>query len=192
MGNILNIDNVNIESLKDKTFLIDTNILLWAFYPSSIRPNDNDKCLKYANFVYQLLYDNHIVITAYNFCEALFVIEKIRYNTFKRVHNSNIRLKQFRKIKDERLRVYGDMFLFYTLIQQFTGVSLVDQTLKINIIKDFIENYNEHLLDFFDYFLSDLSDNNDLPIITDDADFKSKSISSDIYTLNSRLYNHNS
>lgn len=101
-------------------------------------------------------------------------------------------MKQFRKIKDERLRVYGDMFLFYTLIQQFTGVSLVDQTLKINIIKDFIENYNEHLLDFFDYFLSDLSDNNDLPIITDDADFKSKSISSDIYTLNSGLYNHNS
>ena len=117
MGNILNIDNVNIESLKDKTFLIDTNILLWAFYPSSIRPNDNDKCLKYANFVYQLLYDNHIVITAYNFCEALFVIEKIRYNTFKRVHNSNIRLKQFRKIKNEKMRYKLYTSFFYIKIR---------------------------------------------------------------------------
>lgn len=189
MGNILNINEVDIENCKKKSFLIDTNILLWTFYPSSISPNNYKKCSLYSDFVYHILENNYVVITMYNFCEALFVIEKIMYNTFKKVNNNNIRLKDYRKLKEERQRVSKAIKLFYSQITQFSGIIISEQTLHIDTVNKFIGEFEEHLLDFFDYFLSNLSDDKDMSLITDDVDFKSKTISSDIYTLNSRLYN---
>lgn len=192
MGDILNINEVDIESYKEKSFLLDTNVLLWTFYPNSISPNYYEKCSLYADFVYHLLENNYVVIAMYNFCEALFVIEKIMYNTYKEVNNSNIRLKNYRKIKEERQRVAEAIKLFYSQIKQFSSITILEQSLHMDTVNKFVDEFDEHLLDFFDYCLANLSDNKGISLITDDADFKSKSISSDIYTLNSRLYNHNS
>lgn len=186
MGNYIDINTFDFTKCSDEKFILDTNALLWAFYP-----NSQSSCLQaacYSNFIAQLITANKkIYIPMFNFCEAINVIEKIEHKIYKKNSRNNIKLKDYRAIPLERQKLKNVLELFVEQIENISNIIILEQNLELNLPKTFINDFSKHRLDLFDIFLIDISNKSNFSIITDDKDFLSVNCNSNIYTCNQTI-----
>lgn len=187
MGKYINISDIDIEECLDDEFVLDTNALLWAFYPNSQSNNQSAAC--YSNFISHLITrGNNIFIPMFNFCEAIHVIEKIEFNIYKRnSENRNLKIKDFRAIPEERQRLKETLDLFIEQIENIPQIILLEQNLCYNLPRTFINDFSKHRLDLFDIFLIEIGKDKNCSIITDDKDFLSVECNNNIYTCNPNI-----
>lgn len=107
MGSIFDIHTVNVCDCTDEDFLLDTNALLWAFYPNS--QSGNSSAADYSNFISDIISSNkHIYIPMFNVCEAIHVIERIQYKIYKDTNGIyNLKLKVTSKNISPKAKKYG-------------------------------------------------------------------------------------
>lgn len=187
MGSYIDINTVDLKECSDNEFIIDTNALLWAFYPNS--QSNSSVAARYSNFISQLITnDRRIYIPMFNFCEAINVIEKIEYRIYRESSgNKNLKLKDYRAIANERENLKCILDLFIEQIENIPQIKLLSQELGYKIPKMFVDDFNKHRLDLFDVFLIEISKDKGYSIITDDKDFLSINCNSNIYTCNQNI-----
>lgn len=186
MSKCIDIRSIDLNVCTENTFIVDTNVLLWAFYPNST--SSNPLAVTYSNFLSSLITNNKkIIIPIFNLCEAMHVIEKIEYRLYNSRNNQNIRFKQFRSITSERLRVKNILSLLLSQIENIPQINIINQNLKVITAQNFVNQFDKHKLDLFDTYLVDLSNRLHCPIITDDQDFHLTHLSSNVYTSNQNL-----
>ena len=179
------ISNVVIDSLTNGV-LLDTNALLWAFYPNSTP--SVQQAPAYSNFIANLINNNiKIFILSCNLSEAIFVAEKIEKKIYNKVNNCKLGLKQYRNIQSERLNVKATTSLMLNQILAIPQIRIIDCNDDKKQIESFVNNFDSHLLDFYDYKIATYSKNCDIPIVTDDADFSSYMDDISILTGNTRM-----
>ena len=130
MGSIFDIHTVNVCDCTDEDFLLDTNALLWAFYPNS--QSGNSSAADYSNFISDIISSNkHIYIPMFNVCEAIHVIERIQYKIYKDTNGIyNLKLKDFRSIPQERNNL--KQYAIITDDKDFSSVSIVGNIYSCN------------------------------------------------------------
>lgn len=188
MGSIFDIHTVNVCDCTDEDFLLDTNALLWAFYPNS--QSGNSSAADYSNFISDIISSNkHIYIPMFNVCEAIHVIERIQYKIYKDTNGIyNLKLKDFRSIPQERNNLKQILNLFWQQLCNIPQIIFIDETIDSELPQKFIDTFEQHSLDLFDTLLYKLSNEKKYAIITDDKDFSSVSIVGNIYSCNSNFF----
>lgn len=183
--NIININNFDISKLgKEAVLAIDTNALLWTFYSRTTYTKSYQKSV-YANFISKLIANgNTIIIGTYNLNEMFHVIEKNEFDIYKQANNIRIRLKDFRAISSERIKIKQEIELIYKQIIQIPNVKIIGSNADIVELKAFIDKYDAHNCDFFDFWLIKYCNENNCSILTDDCDFNNPFNSTDLYTAN--------
>ena len=184
MNTAIDISGINDMSvIQDSTFFIDTNALIWAFYPKS-NPQ-NRRAAAYSNFISNIISDNrNIVIATSNLLECTYVIEKIELDLYNRFIGSQINMKQFRKINAKRSSTKAEIDLVLLQIHQIPQISVLSDNYDENSVIRFMCDFNNHRLDYYDFNLWEKSQSNGYAIITDDGDFNSIAINANIYTAN--------
>lgn len=187
MGSYIDINKVDLEECTDDEFILDTNALLWAFYPNS--QSNYQVAVYYSNFISQLITkEKKIYIPMFNFCEAIHVIEKIEFRIYQHsCGNKNLKIKDFRAIPQERKNLKDTLALFIEQIENIPQITLIEQQLCYNLPKAFVNRFDNHTLDLFDIFLIEISKDKNFSIITDDKDFLSVQCDNNIYTCNQNI-----
>lgn len=181
----IDITKVSNEAIANGVIL-DTNALLWTFYPNS--SPSAPQAPTYSNFIADLISKNvNIFILSCNLSEAVYVVEKIEYRIYKKISNTNLSLKDYRKIQSERTHVKSTIELMLAQIKAISQISIVDCKDEQTEIYDYVSDFDAHLLDYYDYKISAYSQNNNIPIVTDDADFISNTKSITIVTGNNKV-----
>lgn len=187
MGSYIDINMVDLEECSDNKFILDTNALLWAFYPNS--QSNYRVAAYYSNFISQLITrDKRIYIPMFNLCEAINVIEKIEFKVYKQsCGDRNLKLKEYRAIPNERQNLKAILDLFIEQIENIPQIKLLEQNLCYDLPKIFVNDFNEHRWDLFDILLIQISKDKNFSIITDDKDFLSVKCDNNIYTCNQNI-----
>lgn len=184
---IFDINNINVDDIKDGIFVLDTNVLLWTFYPNASASNPNS--ISYSGFISDLISHNlNLNILSFNVSEFIYVIEKTERDIYCRMMNKNVmNLKKYRKISGERQKVQNTIKLAYSQIKAINNINIYYEPLNERLIDSYINSFNLHLLDFFDYDIVKFCKEKGYALITDDADFKLNASDIDIYTVNQKL-----
>lgn len=187
MGSYIDINKVNLDECSDDAFILDTNALLWAFYPNS--QSNYPLAAYYSNFISQLITkDKQIYIPMFNLCEAINVIEKIEFKVYRQSCGDRyLKLKEYRAIPNERQNLKEILDLFIEQIENIPQIKLLEQNLCYDLPKIFVSDFNEHKLDLFDIYLIQISKDKNFSIITDDKDFLSVQFDNNIYTCNQNI-----
>jgi len=181
----IDITQFDVASCNESTFILDTNVLLYVFYPNS----SPTYAASYSNFVAALINNKKkLCVPMFYLCEAFHVIEKTECKLYNKQNHTSIKLKDYREIPAERSKVKGILRLFLDNIKNIPEIVIEEQTLVTSSADTFIDNYDSHSLDYFDLCLEEFSDSNGYPIITNDKDFINGVFkSSDIYTSNPNI-----
>ncbi len=158
----------------NKVFFLDTNVLYWYAYPRYGTTHQGTKyqAQPYYDFVDKLVASgNPLYTSVYNISELLNVIEKNEYDIFNtanpELHYSK---KDFRKNASERGKV--KKILSTTLDNVKNICSIVEHDFQQECLDEFVEKYEEHRCDPFDYIiLSNCQKESKVNIISDDGDF---------------------
>ena len=190
MSNVLNINLLNSENMEiPKEFVLDTNVLLWTFYSKSSFQNRNASA--YSNFIANLIAQNkHLIILFNNFCEMIYVVEKIEYALYCAENNINKKtypLKRFRRNCTQRHQVKEEIELLYEQITNIEQIQIIKESCSLNTVYTYIDKFGEHVLDFFDYSALEYCNENNIPLISDDGDFGNELHKFDVYTANTNL-----
>lgn len=184
MANVHNIRNIDTRNFNTNyKFVVDTNVLLWLYYPGISNPlfNENPRRYRvYTEFINTLKESKcQLYTTTLNIAEFCSVVEKKEYKIFLAANgyydvnsNENIpNIKQFRK--SQREREYYDSIInssLDVLNKSFNGVKAIDLT--TTLIDNFSQNILNTLCDPFDYavieYLKSIGITN---YISDDKDF---------------------
>lgn len=180
----ININTCDVPNCTHQYFVIDANALLYVFYPNSA-PN---YAYSYSNFVSNLINEGKIIyIPIFVLIEAINVIEKIELELYNKNNNTNLHMKLFRDNSLERKKVKNNIELFLAQITSISQIKILPQTLNVTPINVFVDKFDQHKLDLFDFYLEDLCCKESYPIITNDADFTKGLQSVDIYTSNPKI-----
>lgn len=190
VGNYFDISLIDIDECSDDRFILDTNALLWAFYPNS--QSNNQVAAYYSNFISQLITkEKQIYIPMFNLCEAINVIEKIEFKIYRQsCENRNLKLKEYRAVFQERQNLKGTLELFIEQLESIPQITILRQDLCYSLPKVFINKFDKHTLDLFDVLLVEISNTKKCSVITDDKDFLSAQCESNIYTCNQNILSH--
>lgn len=182
MGEIIDIRSIK-DCDKNKVFAIDTNVLLWTFYsPGSKFPSYRKA--SYPDFISNLIQNgNRLIIHTMNLNEMCHVIEENEWKLYNK-NVCEIHKKKFRSITEERIKVKEKLQLILKQIKSIPNVEIVESTIDCKMLDEFVDYYNLHKSDFFDFSLVSSCDNGIWAIITDDGDFKTPFCKPDIYTAN--------
>lgn len=184
MANIHNISNINICNFNtNHKFAVDTNVLLWLYYPSISNPlfNENPRRYRvYTEFINNLKESKcQLYTTTLNIAEFCSVVEKKEYKIFLAANgyyaansDENIpNIKQFRKLPQER-GYYNSIISssLDVLKKSFNGMEAIDLT--TTLIDKFSQDILNMTCDPFDYavieYLKSIGITN---YISDDKDF---------------------
>lgn len=167
---VFDIRNINIDSLNKGIYAVDTNVLYWMHYSRCY--GAPYQLSIYPDFIAGLLDKGcTLVTTIYNITELLNLIEKQEYEIFK-LHNQNITKKQFRYLEQERLNVKKELDSVYSQIK--TIYQIKEFNVNINQVNEFVNNFDKHKCDNFDYIIIKFLIQNGINnIIGDDYDFLS-------------------
>lgn len=184
MANVHNISNIDTRYFNTSyKFAVDTNVLLWLYYPGISNPlfNENPRRYRvYTEFINDLKESKcQLYTTTLNIAEFCSVVEKKEYKMFLAANgyydvNSNEdipNIKQFRKSQRER-EYYNSIInsSLDVLNKSFNGVEAINLT--TTLIDNFSQNILNTLCDPFDYavieYLKSIGITN---YISDDKDF---------------------
>jgi hypothetical protein len=172
---------------QDRSFALDTHILLWAFYSRCAITRAYQKTV-YPEFIQSLISnENRLVVTTLNINEMLHFIEKNECDIYNNLHGKNLSVKRFRQLSEQRIMVQTEAQLILKQLSNIPCVSIESLTVENSTIESFIREFTNHNCDFFDYYLLDYCNRNNLAIITDDADYVNDFVNTDIYTANPQI-----
>jgi PIN domain nuclease of toxin-antitoxin system len=171
-----------------RAFILDTHILLWAFYSRCAITKSYQKAV-YPEFIKHLIPKNcKLIVSTLNINEMLHFIEKNECDIYNNLHGKNLSVKRFRQLDEQRAFVQAEIQLILKQISNIKNFTIIPMTIDIAIIDSFVQNLSNHNCDFFDYFLLDYCNKNGLALITDDSDYtKNNLIDTDIYTANPNI-----
>jgi len=153
-----------------KTFAVDTNVLLKVYYSRS-SPNDT-KNKSYSRFIETIANDDKISLqtTTYNIAELFHIIERKEHEIYTKTVNPNITLKDFRNLEEQRTTIQQELELVFAQIESLFVINEV--CTKVDVLKDFSENYNSIYCDNYDYsIVKYFLEHNCTNFISDDIDF---------------------
>lgn len=190
MSNVLDINQLNSVMVEiPEAFVLDTNVLLWTFYSKSSIQNRNASA--YSNFIANLINQNkHLIILFNNFCEMIYVVEKIEHGLYcseNNINKNSYPLKRFRKDRTQRHQIKEEIELLYEQITNISQIQIVKELSSLNMVHTYIDKFEEHVLDFFDYSALEYCNENNIPLISDDGDFSNELREFDVYTANINL-----
>lgn len=184
MANIHNINNIIVNNFSiNHKFAVDTNVLLWLYYPGISNPlfNENPRRYRvYTEFINNLKESKcQLYTTTLNIAEFCSVVEKKEYKIFLAANGyyaansdeSVPNIKQFRKLPQER-GYYNSIISssLDVLKKSFNGVEAIDLT--TTLINKFSQDILSTTCDPFDYavieYLKSIGITN---YISDDKDF---------------------
>ena len=190
MSTVIDIKSFDINDLNsDIPLALDTNVLLWVFYSRSSSTQSYQKN-EYPTFISKVIVnDNPLIISAFNLNEMFHVIEKNECDIYNNNHNgASLRLKQFRKLTHERIKVKREIDLIYKQIQAIPNVKIVGSKTDMNELNSFVSKYEVHDSDFFDFWLINYCNENNFCIVTDDKDFVNSFNKNVVYTANPSVF----
>jgi len=183
------LSNVDLNSVTNQNIFVDTNVLLWAFYPNLVSKSQNYSI--YANALFGLINGhNNIYVLGNNLSEFVYVIEKTELCIYRKLKglSKTFRLKDFRKISDERVKVQSVTQLALEQIFNIPEIKIVGCSNDPISIKNFINSYNSQQFDYYDYLTAQQCLKLSGVIITDDIDYKYSNLDLHIYTENSNYF----
>lgn len=188
MYKIFDISHPQALDVGDKAFVLDTHILLWAFYSRCAITKAYQKTV-YPEFIKHLISnENRLIVTTLNINEMLHFIEKNECDIYNNLRGKNLSVKRFRQLGEQRAFVQTEAQLILKQISGIHNFSVASMTIGPTIIDSFISNLTSHNCDFFDYYLLDYCNRNSFALITDDSDYTSNQlINTDIYTANPNI-----
>ena len=180
--NVYNLSDVDLNEIKDDTFALDTNVLYWVFYGNATYSRAYQK--KYQEIISNLINSNHrLMTTTININELFNLVEKNNLILYNKQNGTDIKIKAYRRMKDEREKTQKELLL---ILQQISAcMEIKEENFSMDILSEFANLYKEHKYDCFDFALVKSCCNCDInKIITDDKDFVSSQEKIKIYTLN--------
>ena len=169
---VYNINNFNINDVdKGAVIALDTNILYWMHYSRCAMGGDPPhQILIYPDVIENLISNEvKLVTTIYNVTELINIIERHENEIYNLTHKKT-NLKDFRKIKNERENVQAELEAVLGQIKSLYEV--FEYKIEVIGVNSFIENFNNHSCDNFDYsIINYLKGKNINSIISDDKDF---------------------
>ena len=188
MGTAVNIQSQLATNISRTNFVVDTNVLYWMFYENCNYSDSYQKC--YQEAVVRLkIKNNNLIVSTISLYELFSIIEKNEFNIFKKTHkkDTDFKLKDYRKIPEERRKIKKLLNITYKNISQFTKIMGYD--LSNQDVTNLCEDYESHNLDVFDYTLVNFCKQNRISnIITDDRDYRSALNDLNIYTANRNYF----
>lgn len=189
MGKVINIESQLDTNVRGSKFVLDTNILYWMFYDRcsySHAPSQK----KYSSIVTKLKMYNQLFVSPLSLYELFVIIEKNEYRLYcmeNGYSEEEYRLKEYRKIQQERKRLQDTLELTYKQINQFTKI--LPQNLTKDKVLNTAQNFSTHKLDVFDQTLISFCKENSIHnIITDDGDYATTLDVVNVYTANQRYF----
>ena len=119
--------------------------------------------------------------------EFVYVIEKTEYRIYlqnNHLNNQRFTFKNYRKLGQERIKVQGIIELAIEQIKNIPQIHLVDKFGNTDLMFSFIDSYDKHKFDFYDFITATYCKNNSCLLITDDIDYNYSNFDLNIYTLN--------
>jgi predicted nucleic acid-binding protein len=184
MGIAFNIQNSFTTNISKTIFAVDTNVLYWMFYGNSTYSDAYQKCYQQA-VINLKIKKNDLVVSTISLYELFGVIEKNEYNIYKKSHKKedDFKLKDYRKLIDERCKVKRILDITYKNIKSFVKIQEFNLTNKD--VLELSDDFEKHNLDVFDYALVEFCKINNIKnIITDDRDYRTALNDMNIYTAN--------
>ena len=170
------ISEIDLEDISSKEiFFVDTNVLLVVHFGSQSWSEEKIDC--YSNFILGLLSKgNKVCVSALNLQELCHSVENNEFKQYKRVNRNNDRnftKKMYRAIEEERQRLAEDLKSKHLEISE--QYSVVSGNVTNEMIKNFLEDYENHFYDPIDFIAVRYNTNGVINFITDDLDFKKDS-----------------
>ena len=119
---------------------------------------------------------NKVCVSALNLQELFHSVENNEFKQYKRVNHNNERSftkKIYRAIEEERQRLAEDLQSKHLEISE--QYSVVSGNISNEMIKNFLEDYENHFYDPIDFITVHYNTNGVINFITDDSDFKKDS-----------------
>lgn len=170
------ISEIDLDAISsEEVFFVDTNVLLVVHFGSQRWSEEKITC--YSNFILGLLNkSNKVCVSALNLQELFHSVENNEFKQYKRVNhnnNGNFTKKMYRAIKEERQRLAEDLKNKHLEISE--QYSVVSGNVTNEMIKNFLEDYENHFYDPIDFITVRYNTNGVINFITDDSDFKEDS-----------------
>ncbi len=168
MAIAININAPSLKLAKGEKIILDTNILLMQFYSNPLE-KDNERKKGYQNFINKCITNKlKLYTTQLNIYESFHMIDKINLDIYNAVNGTDLNIKNYHKIEEERIKVHSDMEIFYkclsnaiTILQDYTEEHWIDEYIPSN-----------NCLDLYDFALVKISEANGISsILTNDSDF---------------------
>lgn len=154
-------------------FYVDANVLFYS-YDQGNQNNPSEKMKAYSKFLTALAENgNSLYISSLNLQEVLHLIEKIEHSGYCTASSSHIGLKKYRRNNPERKKVQQKLNAVLQHIK--SNYSVADDGITFENIESFVQNYDKHLYDPIDFFVTNARNRSTLNYITDDSDFKDNS-----------------
>lgn len=183
---VYDIESLICRNISKENFVIDTNVLYWMFYGKCTFSNEKRQKLYPSALVDFKVRNNCFYTPATCLFELFSIIEKNEYRLFCARENKiedEFKLKDYRKIREEREQVAKEIEITYKNIKNF--IKVTEQTITKEQIQALSEQFSAHVLDVYDRALVDFCTANDFRnIITDDGDYMSADRKINIYTAN--------
>lgn len=167
------ISEIDLDDISsEEVFFVDTNVLLVVHFGSRSWAEEKIAC--YANFILGLLNKgNKVCVSALNLQELFHSVENNEFKQYKKVNLNNDRnftKKMYRTIAEERQRLAEDLQSKHLEISE--QYSVVSGNITNEMIKIFLEDYENHSYDPIDFIAVRYNTNGIINFITDDSDFK--------------------
>lgn len=186
LANVYDLRKIDVNKIPEHTkFAIDTNVLYWMHY--SRCSTTGYQIVNYPQFISDLM-SRHasFVTTSCNISELLSLVERKEYEIY-RASNVVKNIKEFRKIKSERINVQQELEIIMMQIESM--YSIQDFNLDFSLLSKFVDDFTNNRCDTNDYsiltYLKDAGVNN---VISDDGDFITYS-GINVYTANENIIN---
>ena len=156
----------------DEIFAVDTNVLFWMHSSFDVNARAYQSRY-YPQFISDLISnENKLVTTIYNCMELIHLIEKRKLELYNTNNSNCMRLKQFRNCQEERANIKEECDVIFEQIKNLYDIKSF--SVEVKHLEKFINQFENHTCDNFDYNTLTFYSNEDIKnIITDDQDFAS-------------------
>lgn len=193
MVSIVDIRPKNLNNCKkDEYFWVDTQVLLWFLYyptiPTKITLGARHYQLEfYPNFISELIDRECILITTvYNISELVTCIVRNEYKLFLEINKLKDEIGGLKKYRSDVENKKSLKRIISNVLLQLNAIVLIDDSnYNKEDIDNYVDTYEKHNLDFFDYILYKFAVKNQcFNIVTDDIDFLTVDGDVSAYTAN--------
>jgi len=170
---IYRINEIRTESVINGAIALDTNVLLWFFYDNIVYTTGYQRQY-YPPFIEALIENGSVLYTSvYNIFEFFNVVEETEYRIYLSSNGMNEKdcsKKKYRKLEVEREKLKIKLKLLYAQIHSI--VRILEYSINDGDISLYVEYYDNHRYDTFDYCLVKSCLKEGIrSIVTDDSDF---------------------